>query len=217
MQQPTAARQTGRISAIVLAAGASTRMPDSNKLLLPLAGEPIVRTTCKNILESKVAELVVVLGVDANLVRRALHGLDVRCVFNPAFADGMSTSVAAGLQGVSAAAAGAIIFLADQPNLRTETIDRFCAKFEADSRTVVAARCGTVVGNPALFPRKYFHEISQLTGDSGPRRLLQKYSGAVCEIVVPEAEGRDIDTPADLQAMRRLLHKRKDEPLSGCA
>ena len=80
-----------KISAVLLAAGASRRL-GRNKLLLEVGGRPVVRRAAAALLGAEVSEVIVVTGHEAEAVRRALGGLDVRLVHNPAFADGQAAS-----------------------------------------------------------------------------------------------------------------------------
>ena len=93
-----------KVTAVLLAAGTSTRMGGVNKLLLPVGGMPLVRRSVETLLRASVGEVVVVLGHEAERVRAAVGALPVRCVVNAAYASGMTSSIQA---GVRAAAPGA--------------------------------------------------------------------------------------------------------------
>jgi molybdenum cofactor cytidylyltransferase len=86
---------------IVLAAGLSSRL-GRNKHLLPINGEPLLRHTLRNILASRLDRVLLVVGHDADEVRRTVFGLPIEIVFNPDFARGQSTSVLAGLTALGA-------------------------------------------------------------------------------------------------------------------
>jgi molybdenum cofactor cytidylyltransferase len=89
------------IAGIVLAAGLSSRL-GRNKHLLPLAGEPLLRHTLRRVLAAGLDRVLLVVGHDADEVRRAASGLPVEIVFNPDFAQGQSSSVLAGLAALGA-------------------------------------------------------------------------------------------------------------------
>src|SRR6185312_16690162 len=97
---PTATDGNRNISAVVLAAGRSTRMGGPNKLLAELRGKPLVRIVTEQVLASKASDVTVVTGHQADEVQRALQGLKVRFVHNPEFASGLASSVKAGIAAV---------------------------------------------------------------------------------------------------------------------
>ena len=89
-----------RIAAIILAAGRSTRMGGPNKLLAEIGGRPLVRIAVEEALASSAQPVIVVTGHQREKVEAALEGLKVQRVHNPDFAEGLSTSLKAGLAAV---------------------------------------------------------------------------------------------------------------------
>src|SRR6478735_338900 len=106
------------ISIVILAAGTSTRL-GRPKQLLDLGGEPLLRHTLRNALASRVGEVVLVLGNQADSISEAVGNLGQRTVINPDFAAGQSTSLRAGIESVSAESDAAIVMLGDQPMVTT--------------------------------------------------------------------------------------------------
>src|SRR3712207_4165472 len=100
------------ITGIVLAAGRSRRF-GSQKLLASVGGVPLARRSVESLLTSSLDEVVVVVGSDAAAVGASLAGLPVRVVVNEAYADGMSTSLRAGLDGLSPTCEAVLVALAD--------------------------------------------------------------------------------------------------------
>lgn len=206
------------IAAVVLAAGRSTRMGGPNKLLAELNGKKLVRTVAEQALESRASPVIVVTGHQHKDVERALEGLDVQFVHNPDFADGLATSVRTGITAVPEKADGAIICLGDMPLVCTETMDRLIDALSPDqgSLIVVPVNDGRR-GNPVLWSRRLFGELTALTGDFGARHLIVKHAEAVIEV---EVGGRgpflDIDTPEALIRARQepVVLKRKLPPRS---
>jgi molybdenum cofactor cytidylyltransferase len=192
------------VAAIILAAGRSTRMGGPNKLLAEIAGKPLVRIVTEQALASKAREVIVVTGHQAELVEKALQGLSVKFVRNPDFAEGLSSSVKAGIAAVSAEADGAVICLGDMPLISAHLIDRLIEAFAPDRGNLIAVPVSDGRrGNPVLWSRRFFSELLTLDGDIGARRLIEKHSEAVAEIPV-EGHGAflDIDTPQALEAAR---------------
>ena len=102
------------VSAVLLAAGASTRM-GTPKLLLPLGSEPLVRRTARQLCDSGYDEVLVVSGSEQPRIVEALDGLPVRHAHNPEFATGMGSSFRTGIQHLSGDSEAAMFALADQP------------------------------------------------------------------------------------------------------
>jgi molybdenum cofactor cytidylyltransferase len=193
-----------RITAIVLAAGRSTRMGDTNKLLADVGGSPMVRHVVAAALASRARPVLVVTGHQAEEVRSALAGLDVTFVANPDYAAGLSTSLKAGIAAVPQSAAGALVLLGDMPRITGDHIDRLIAAFAADGDgcIVVPTHQGRR-GNPVLWPSAFFGEMWQLAGDAGARKLLAAHADHVREVDLgSDAIFLDVDTPEALAGVR---------------
>jgi molybdenum cofactor cytidylyltransferase len=205
--QPRAALGTDgnrNVSAVILAAGRSTRMGGPNKLLAELGGRTLVRIVTEQALASKAEGVIVVTGHQAEEVEKALQGLKVKFVRNPDFAQGLASSVKAGVAAVPAAADGAVICLGDMPLISTHLIDRLIEAFAPDRGNLIAVPVSdNRRGNPVLWSRRFFAELMALDGDIGARHLIAKHGAAVTEVPV-EGFGAflDIDTPQALEAAR---------------
>jgi len=193
------------VVAIVLAAGRSTRMGGPNKLLAELNGKPLVRIVAEQVLASKASGVIVVTGHQADKVREALAGLQLSFVHNPAFAEGLATSVKTGIAAVPDSADGAVVCLGDMPLVEAELIDRLIAAFAPDRGSLIAVPVSDGRrGNPVLWSRRLFAELMTLGGDIGARHLIAKHGEAVAEVPVEGASAfLDIDTPQALEDARR--------------
>jgi molybdenum cofactor cytidylyltransferase len=193
------------VTAIILAAGRSTRMGGPNKLLAELGGKPLVRLVTEQALASKAHDVIVVTGHQAELVEKALAGLDVKFVRNPDFAEGLASSVKAGVAAVPDDADGAVICLGDMPMISAQLIDHLIEAFAPDRGNLIAVPVSDGRrGNPVLWSRRFFNELMSLDGDIGARHLIARHGEAVAEVAV-EGFGAflDIDTPQALEAARR--------------
>jgi molybdenum cofactor cytidylyltransferase len=193
------------VTAIVLAAGRSTRMGGPNKLLAELGGKKLVRIVTEQALASKASEVIVVTGHQAELVENSLQGLKVKFVRNPDFAGGLASSVKAGIAAVPAGADGAVICLGDMPLIDAQLIDRLIETFAPDRGNLIAVPVSDGRrGNPVLWSRRFFGELMTLDGDVGARHLIAKHAEAVAEVPV-EGFGAflDIDTPQALEAAQQ--------------
>src|SRR5437879_2035802 len=126
------------VAAIILAAGRSTRMGGPNKLLAELGGKTLVRIVTEQALASKAKGVIVVTGHQAEQVEKALQGLNVKFVRNPDFAEGLATSVKAGIAAVANNADGAVICLGDMPLIDAHLIDRLIEAFAPDRGHLIA-------------------------------------------------------------------------------
>ena len=205
--QPREGRETDgnrHVSAVVLAAGRSTRMGGPNKLLAELNGKKLVRIVTEQALASKARDVIVVTGHQAELVEKALEGLKVTFVRNPDFAGGLASSVKAGISAVPAHADAAVICLGDMPMISAGLIDHLIEAFAPDRRNLIAVPVSDGRrGNPVLWSRRFFNELMTLDGDIGARHLIARHNEAVAEVPV-EGNGAflDIDTPQALEAAR---------------
>jgi molybdenum cofactor cytidylyltransferase len=209
-QPRESAEQPGRkVAAIVLAAGRSSRMGGPNKLLAEIGGRPLVRIVAEAALASRARPVIVVTGHQRERVEAALAGLDVMLVDNPAYADGLSTSLKAGIAAAPSAADGAIVCLGDMPQVDARLIDRLLAAFDPErgALAVVPTLAGKR-GNPVVWSRRFFSDLSTLTGDVGARGLIASYPEAVVEVAMADdAALIDIDTPDALDAVRAAMEQ----------
>jgi molybdenum cofactor cytidylyltransferase len=205
----TQAPSAPRIAAIVLAAGKSSRMAPANKLFVEIDGRSLLAHAVDAAAASQAVATIVVVGNEAARARAALGNRNVTVVDNPNFADGLASSLRAGLAAVPADCEGAVVLLADMPGVTGAHIDRLIAAYSpADGRAIcVAARNGKR-GNPVLWARRFFAEMQTLDGDQGARSLVRRHEDAVCEIDMPD-DGVlvDLDTPEALQAFRAAPEK----------
>jgi molybdenum cofactor cytidylyltransferase len=205
--EPTAAAapRRQRIAALVMAAGRSSRMGAANKLLAEVDGEPMVRRAVMAAAASEAQPVIVVLGHDAHRVRTALRGCKVHFVDNPAYAEGMSTSLRQGLAALPAEVDGAVILLSDMPRIDQATIDRLIAAFDpTEGRSICVPVWNGKRGNPVLWAKRYFSEMAEIAGDVGARHLIGEHADQVAEVPMPDdATLVDIDTPEALSALRR--------------
>lgn len=197
------------IAALVLAAGKSSRMGGPNKLLENIAGRPLVRIVAEAALGSKARPVIVVTGHQREQVESALAGLSVTFAHNPHFADGLGTSLKAGIAALPAAADGVIVCLGDMPQVDAPLIDRLIGAFDPDKGAlVVIPTIDGKRGNPVVWSRRFFPDLMAVEGDVGARYLISRYAEAVTEVpLIGTAALTDVDTPEALQAVKAELEK----------
>jgi molybdenum cofactor cytidylyltransferase len=195
------------IGAVILAAGASTRMGVS-KQLLEFGGETLLRRASCAALKAGCRPVVVVTGADAAATRKALRGLDVREAENQQWESGISSSVRVGIEGLVTAnpqIAAVVLMLCDQPFVTREIITQLVAAHRETGRSIVASRYGRSYGVPALFDKIHFAELATLEGDAGAKRVIQKHLPNIHLVPFPKGE-IDIDTPDDLARLQSTSH-----------
>lgn len=195
-----------RVAALVLAAGRSRRMGGVNKLVEDFGGRALVRHAVEAALESRAAPVTVVTGHMQEAVRAALSGLDLRFVHNPEFAQGLSTSLRAGLAALGREADGVLVLLGDMPGVTPRLIDALVAAFAPkEGRLIVVPTYRGKRGNPVLFSMRLRDQLMAVKGDVGARHLIGANAEAVAEVEADETALLDVDTPEALAAARRAL------------
>ena len=201
----TKPHQPDRLVGIVLAAGQSSRMGPDNKLLAEFAGKPLVRHVTEVMLDAGLDDMTVVIGHQADEVAAALAGLPVHLLFNADFAAGQGHSVAAGVSALDGAVTDVLIALGDMPLISAEMVQNLVASHSAcddHQRRITLPSYDGKRGNPVIWGCAFFPELKHLRGDAGGRQVLQDHLAAHNPVEISSsAMFRDIDTPADLQAL----------------
>jgi molybdenum cofactor cytidylyltransferase len=198
-----------RVAAVLLAAGRGTRMGGPNKLLEELRGKAIVRHAAEAMSASKASPVVAVTGHEGERVAKMLAGLEIKRVHNPDYAEGLSTSLRAGLAALPAESDAVVIALGDMPDVTGALIDKLIAAIDPARGALIAVptREGRR-GNPVVWSRRFFDDLTRLEGDVGARHLIAQHNEAVVEVAVDDdAAFHDIDTPEALQTARAARAK----------
>jgi molybdenum cofactor cytidylyltransferase len=187
------------ISAIVLAAGQSKRMGTA-KMLLPFGKKTIIESVIDNVRQSKVKEVLVVLGADREKLERQISHLPVKIVFNPKYSTGMLSSVHHGFDQLKPKAKAAVVVLGDQPSLSPSTIDHMIDAFKRTQKGIVLPVYRSRRGHPILIDMKYKEEIQRLNPHVGLRELIHRNSDDIFQLEVgSDSILQDIDTPQDYE------------------
>ena len=198
-----AAREKRFVSAVILAAGSSTRFAgDAPKQLTVVEGTSMVRRIAQAALASKASEVIVVTGFQQARVAAEVKGFATHCVYNRRFQQGLSTSVKTGLWAVSDRSSAVLFIACDQPLLDTATLDLLVDAYRRGRGSILVPSYRGRRGAPVLFDRKFFAELAAITGDEGGRQVLLRHPADVVEVELPE-EGPllDFDTVEELEAL----------------
>ncbi len=191
------------IAAVILAAGGSTRF-GACKQLLAWRGRPLVRHIADVALSAGLDPVIVVLGCDAERVYQALEERPVQTLINWRWEQGMSTSVQTGLAAVPPWAEGALFLQCDQPRITPDLLRAMVDRFQESGGAIVHPVHDDRRGTPVLFPRRFFAELSAVSGDQGGRVVIEQHADQVSPLEVHDADMLiDIDTPQDYEELQR--------------
>jgi xanthine dehydrogenase accessory factor len=199
------------ISAVILAAGASSRMGEP-KPLVSVAGRPMLDHVLSAVRGSRVKDIVVVLGASADRVRKSASIDGARTIVNEAYADGMSTSIRAGVRAAGPQAEAFLIVLGDEPFVTSSTIDSLLDGRGSSGAKIFIPTYRGRRGNPVLVDRELAEEMQSITGDQGCRAIFGHHGEQILEVPVNDPGILiDLDTPE--QVARSEAAIREGQPL----
>jgi molybdenum cofactor cytidylyltransferase len=176
------------------------------KPLLPWQGHTVIEEIVTTLEAAGVAPIVVVTGFGREALEETLAGHDVRCVVNPAYGNGqMLGSVQAGLQALPATSRGALLALADQPQMEIETVRLVLQVFRAsDCQALVVPSYRMRRGHPVALPRRLWPEVLALPEGDSLRTVIRRHAGTIQYVTVDTPSVlADLDTPAQYKAARQ--------------
>ena len=185
------------IAAIVLAAGSSRRFGDANKLLAIENGKPVLSHVLDRIAALSLAETIMVVRPGDAAVISLADENTTTIVENDRAADGMGTSIAAGVRRAGEVD-GVIVVLGDMPHIKKSTYVKLLAAFrEHREKTIVAPTYEGRRGHPVLFRHAHFGDLMQLDDDTGAKHILAANAAALLSMPTPDAGIlADVDEPA---------------------
>ena len=186
------------IAAIVLAAGEARRFGKLKQLML-IDGKPLLQQTLDRVHQSKVDDVLLILGAHADEIRKQVGH---RAVVNRNYAFGMSTSLQAGLRALPTDVEAALIVLGDQPFVAPSTLDSLIDAYRHSKSKIVVPTCEGIRGNPVLIDRSLFARAMELRGDIGFRAVFGKED--VVEVAVDDRGViDDVDTIEDFECLTK--------------
>lgn len=184
---------------ILLAAGGSRRMGRA-KQLLPIKDKPLLRFVAERVLRAEVSPVVVVLGAESKKIEPTLDGLPLHLAVNPAWEEGMGSSLRVGVDALLDRAPqldALIVTLGDQPGLPAAHLGQLVARYRHGGCSLVASFTGPNLVPPVLFGAEWFPQLRTLTGDSGARDLLRQNRPDFGRVALPD--NTDLDTHEDYE------------------
>jgi molybdenum cofactor cytidylyltransferase len=185
--------------ALVLAAGGSRRL-GSPKQLLKIGGETLIRRTLQRASAVCGGRTIAVLGCEWRAVLRDAADSVGFFTLNEAWQTGLASSLTLGVRTVPDDCRAVLVLLADQPLVDRSDLETLVIAWCRSPSRIAASRYGDILGPPAIFPRAFFPELLELTGDRGARPVLERHRDTLT-IVDCEHAALDIDTPDDVAAL----------------
>jgi len=194
-----------KVTTILLAAGQAKRMGQL-KQLLPLQSSTIMGVTLANIMASNTDEIIVVTGAMARNTGAIARKLGIKTVYNPRYCQGMSTSMAKGLEKVNPDSELIMIALADQPLIKPATYNMLMNHANKSEKGITIPFYRGKKGNPIVFHRRYLKELAGSTGDIGGRQLLKRNPEDILKLEVDDRGViANINTAADYENLLQLF------------
>jgi molybdenum cofactor cytidylyltransferase len=189
------------LPAIVLAAGASSRM-GRPKALLPIDGQTFISRIVHTLHDGGVARVAVVVRPSADQIRAEAAAAAAEIVVNPDPDRGQLSSLQAGLEAVdSAAVEGVLVTLVDVPLVSAKTVATLLERARTSSCPILRAACRGRNGHPVIFMRAVFEALRRADPSAGAKPVVRSYPVEDVEVDDPGV-AEDVDTPADY---RRLV------------
>jgi molybdenum cofactor cytidylyltransferase len=202
------------VTAIVLAAGLSTRMGGYPKPLLPFGDRTIIEHILTVLAQCPIGETIVVTGHRHPELEQHLARWPVRTVFNAQYASGeMLSSIQTGLRSASYESQAALIALGDQPTLSQALVEAIIQRFRQEGGGVVIPSFQRRRGHPILIGRPHWSAIMELKEGQTLRDYLRELGGEIhhVETGAPSIL-RDMDTPEQYrQGLAEYLHHQAAE------
>jgi molybdenum cofactor cytidylyltransferase len=189
------------VAAIVLAAGAATRF-GAPKLLVPVAGRPVLARVLDAVREAGIEDLTVVLPPAAESIVAALPNRGERLVTNPDPSRGLASSLKIGVESILARSRpdGILVVLGDQPVVDPLAIRAMCTAEPAGRALVVPRYEGDGARNPVLVLPAAYPLVDDTSGDRGLGPIMDAHPELVLEVPLP-GTSPDLDRPSDLLAV----------------
>jgi molybdenum cofactor cytidylyltransferase len=201
---PANTETKSEVCAVILAAGFSERF-GSNKLIMDVGGKPIIRHAIESALGSSADKVAVVIPVGSTM--RTYISASVTLITNSLRDKGISSSIAAAVKYLKESADAIMFMVADQPMIDAGTLDNILWIFRQNPSFIVASSVNGELRNPMIFPKRYFEELLQLTGDSGAKSVALKNIKHVIRVEVNPEKLVDIDTVDDLAKLNSRIKK----------
>ena len=171
------------ISAILLAAGQSKRMGSENKLTKKIQGIPLIKHSVKNILDSSIDELIIVVGHQKEIIGKLIDKNEkIKFVFNKNFENGMASSIKIGMDNLSEKTEAFFICLGDMPLVNQDVYNQLITSI--NNKEIIVPTYKGQQGNPVLFSKSIKEKIFTLQGDIGAKKILKTNESKILNVEI---------------------------------
>ena len=165
------------ITAILLAAGESRRIPNENKLIKKFQGKPLINHILNSLIKSKVNKIIIVLGYEYFKIKNVLlKSKKINLVINKYYKKGISSSIKYDLKKINKNNKGFIIVQSDMPFIRTSHINKIYSSVLTKNNLVHILRYKDIVGNPVGFNISVAKKFKKIKGDTGAKYMVKRLS-----------------------------------------
>jgi len=186
------------------------------KPLVRLQGRPLIDRVLSTVRRSHAKDVIVVLGLEADRIRREIDFHDVKVVVNEGYAGGMSSSLAAGVRGAGHHGGAYLVVLADQPLVSPHTLDALIERWSATGAKICIPTYHRARGNPVLVDASLSEEMLGITGDRGCRAIFPHHADETEEVPVNDP-GILVDLDTEDQVARAEAALERGESLEALA
>jgi len=200
------------ISAILLAAGKSSRMKGVNKLTKEIYGTPMIKHSTKNILNSSVKELIIVLGHENEVIKNIIgDNKKIKFVYNKDFENGISSSIKTGLNNISSQTEAFFICLGDMPFINQSIYNKliksrfsYNKKLNAkNKKDIFIPEYDGLKGNPVLFSYLMKNQIMSIEDDNGAKEIIDSNKGKILNVKIDNKSIiNDFDTEENFENLQ---------------
>ncbi len=187
---------------LILAAGKSSRL-GRPKQLLPYQGKTLLSHVVSEALKASLHPVIVVTGAYHSEIEASLLGQSVVPTYNVHWESGMGSGIVIGLQqalSIEPELQAVVVAVCDQPYISEALFQSLLVKWVDSRKGLIACAYSGTMGTPVLFGRRYFKDLSVLSGDAGARQLLKRYPDDVATVPFPQGNV-DIDTEDDFKSL----------------
>jgi len=175
-----------RICAIILAAGKAD-YEDIPVQLFPIDGVPLICRVTEAFLNSAIDDLVVVLGYQAEQVKKELTNKDIKTIVNPNYERGLSSSLRYGLLMVPRDTAAVMLTLGSRPFIKPEVVGTLITAYKREKAPIVAPAYHQIRGHPVIFNASLVPELLKARGNAGGRDVIRRHREELMEVEVGDA------------------------------
>jgi len=191
-------KQQQKNGIIILAAGNSSRL-GRPKQLLKHKESTLLKNTISEALKTQNSFLIVVTGANHDIIEKEINLPDVKISFNSEWESGMASSIVKGITELvllNPDCKQCILSVCDQPFVTSSAFENLINESKKAGKGIAASAYAETLGTPALFHQKYFHELLELKGKEGAKKLIKKYAEDMVSVSF-EKGNIDIDTEED--------------------